>query len=180
MSAIDPEGLILMGRVMRGHGIKGEIKVFCETEDPHRFEGLDRVFVGWERYSADAHAVESVRFQEHAKKGTLVLLKLAEVDDRTAADQLRGADIYSPEDDLPPLEEGQLFLHDMIGLRVEMEDGTYVGEVKDIMRLPAHDTFVIAREEKSDALVPDVEEFVVSLDVEEQLLRIAPIDGLLE
>lgn len=180
MSTIDPDELILMGRVMRGHGIKGEVKVFCETDNPRRFESLDRVFLGRDIYSAAPHEIESVRYQEHAKKGTLVLLKLADVDDRTAADQLRNAEVYSTADDLPPLDEGQLFLHDMVGLRVEMEDGTLVGEVKDMMRLPAHDTFVIAREDKPDALVPDVEEFVVSLDMEERLLRIAPIEGLLE
>lgn len=169
-----------MGRVMRGHGIKGEVKVFCETEDPKRFETLDRVFVGRDIYGAESHPIESVRYQEHAKKGTLVLLKLADVEDRTAADRLRSAQVYSTEEDLPPLEEGQIFLHDLVGLRVEMEDGTFVGEVKDMMRLPAHDTFVIARDDKPDALVPDVEEFVVSLDMDDRLLRIAPIEGLLE
>lgn len=180
MSTVDPEELILMGRVMRGHGIKGEVKVFCETDDPGRFETLDRVYIGRDIYDAAPHTVASVRYQEHAKKGTLVLLKLDEVDDRTAADQLRGAQVFSTVDELPELEEGQLFLHDLVGLRVEREDGSLVGKVTDMMRLPAHDAFVISREGKPDAVVPDVDEFVVSLDMEQRVLRIAPIEGLLE
>lgn len=176
----DPDELVLMGRVMRGHGIRGEVKVYCETDDPLRFEALDQVYVGRTIDVVEPYDINSVRFQQHAKKGTLALIKFAQVADRTEADQLRGADVYATEENLPPLEEGQLFLHDLVGLKVEQEDGTNVGEVKDVMRLPAHDVFVIAREGKSDAMVPDVEEFVVSIDLEEQVLRIAPIEGLLE
>lgn len=180
MERPDLDELVLMGRVMRGHGIKGEVKVYCESDGPERFEALDRVYVGRNERTVEPYDIESVRFQQHAKKGTLAIIKFAQVADRTDADQLRGYEIFSTAEDLPPLEEGQLFLHDLIGLTVESEDGHQVGEVKDIMRLPAHDVFVITREGQPDAMVPDVEEFVVSLDMERRVLRIAPIEGLLE
>lgn len=181
----NPEGpaeddLLLMGRIMKGHGIEGEVKVFCETDDPYRFDALDTLHLGREAVRTRPYEIETVRYQNHARKGVIAIVKFEEVEDRTAADELRGLDAYAEEDELPELEEGEVFLHDLVGLRVETEEGEPIGEVVDVVRLPAHDAFVIHRPDGGEVLIPDVEEFVVSLDLDAELLRISPIEGLLD
>lgn len=176
----EPDDLLLMGRVMKGHGIEGEVKVFCETDDPYRFEALDRLHLGREAVRTQSYEIETVRFQPHAKKGVIAIIKFETIDDRTDADGLRGLEAYADEADLPDLEEDEIFLHDLIGLHVEIVDGEEVGEVVDVLRLPAHDAFVVHRPDGGESIVPDVAEFVDELDVEANLLRITPIEGLLE
>ncbi len=173
------ESLILMGKCLKGHGIRGEIKVLPETDEPSHFEGLERVYVGTSEASVTAYEVEHVRYQ-HTSRGLLVLLKLRGVTDRTTADTLRGSWVFAEEAELPPLEEGEYYLHDLVGMEAELESGELIGTVVDVMELPAHDVLVIRREEGQEVLVPLVPELVPNVDLEKRRVRIHPIEGLLE
>ena len=179
----DPDRLLLMGRVTRPHGVRGEIKVAPDTDDPQRFDGLERLFLGADPASARERAVEHVRFQ-YPKGRTVVLLSIADVDSVEAADDLRGLQVYADPDDLPALEEGQAFLHDMIGLTViEVDaDGAEVGEMGTVRDLydGSQLLFAIARPGGPDVLLPDVDEFVVRLDLDARRLYVRPPEGLVE
>ena len=177
--------LLLMGRVGRPHGVRGEMKVIPETDDPQRFGVLDRVFLGASEEAAREVAVESARFQ-YPKGRTVVLLALAGVDSVEAAEELRGQQIFAHPDDLPPLDEGEAFLHDLIGLDVFAvgEDGDEaqaepIGTVRDLYD-GAQLLFAIARPGKPEVLLPDVDEFVVRLDLDARRLYVRPPEGLLE
>src|SRR5690606_18616233 len=115
MPGIAPDTLLLMGRCGRAHGVRGEVKVFPETDDPDRFAALARVFVGPSAEEAEERAVERVRFQPQ-KGRTVVLLHLGGVPARDEAEALRGLGVYAHEDDLPPLDEDEVYLHDLVGL----------------------------------------------------------------
>ncbi len=173
------ESLILMGKCLKSHGIRGEIKVLPETDEPAHFEGLERVYVGVSEASAEPYEVDQVRYQ-HTSRGLLVLLKLRGVSNRTVADTLRGSWIFAEESALPPLEEGEYFLHDLIGMEAELETGEPLGTVEEIMELPAHEVLVIRRQEGGEVLVPLVPEFVTNVDLKKGRIRIQPIEGLLE
>ena len=177
---VAPDDLLLMGRILKAHATAGEVKVVPETDDPARFEALTTVYLGQAPERATPHAVEGVRHQT-TKRGPLVLLKLAGIDDRGAAEALRRQQVYAVEDDLPPLAEGESFIHDLVGLEVVTEEGTVLGTVQNVSSAPAHDVFVIARtdEEASPALIPAVEEFVREVDFEQGRLVVRPIEGML-
>lgn len=176
--AADADTLLLVGRIHQPHGVQGDVKVAPETDDPARFAELDVVYLGADPATAQPRAVRSVRFQPR-RGGTTVVLGLEDVDGREAAETLRGSYVYAREADLPPLEEEEYFLHDLPGLRVEREDGTAVGKVKDVLSLPAQDVLVVEQSDGGEAMIPIVDAFVTEINVEAGRIRIRPIEGLL-
>ena len=80
--------LLMVGRIIRSHGVLGEVKVLPESDDPERLLELSEIFVGTDEATATSHAVESARFQQ-SKKGLAVLMKLKDVSGRDSADALR-------------------------------------------------------------------------------------------
>ena len=176
--------LLLMGRVGRPHGVRGEMKVTPETDDPARFELLDRLFVGATAEAARERAVAGVRFQ-FPKGRTVVLLSLEGVDDLDVAETLRGQNLYADAADLPPLEEGEAYLHDLVGLVAFHvgDDGEPTGEplgtVHDVLD-GAQLLFAVRREGRPDVLVPDVEAIVAGVDLEGRRLLLHPLEGLFD
>ena len=179
----DPDRLLLMGRVTRPHGVRGEMKVAPDTDDPQRFDGLERLFLGRDQASAREVAVEGVRFQ-YPKGKTVVLLSLDGVDSVEAVEDLRGVQLYADPDDLPALDEGEVYLHDMIGLTVVEvdDDGAEVGELGTVRDLydGSQLLIAIARPDGSQVLLPDVDEFVIRLDLDARRLYVRPPEGLVE
>lgn len=173
------DSLLLVGRVFRPHGVRGEVKVIPETDDPERLEGIETLFIGSSPEAAEPVGVEIVRFQ-HVRQGITVIVKLVGVDSREEAVALRDQSVYAREEDLPPLDEGEFFLHELIGLAVFAEDGGAIGTVDDVLSTPAHDTIVVRRDEGQDVLIPLVDEFVADIDLDEERIVIRPIEGLLE
>lgn len=174
-----PGELLLVGRVVRAHGTGGELKVAPETDDPARLAALPTLYVGRSEQDAAPHAVQGVRFQQ-TKRGPLALVALKEVQDRGAAEALKKMRVFAAAADLPPLEEGEAFIHDLIGLRVESAEGESIGMVKGVLDVPSHALYVVARKNRPDALIPAVEAFVEEVDLDEGLLVVRPIEGLLD
>lgn len=174
-----PESLLRLGRIFRPHGVRGELKVAPDMDDPTRLEAVEVVYVGPHEGRIVAHRVTSVRYQE-TKRGTTVILGLDGIADRGDAEVITKQFVYATEDDLPPLEEGELFVHDLIGLEVVTEAGEPVGTVLNLVEMPAHDVFVVQRAEGGERMIPAVDDFVVDIDLEEGRVIVRPIEGLLE
>ena len=175
----DPESLLLVGRIWRAHGVRGEMKIIPETDHPERFEDLTVVYAGSTAATADPHDLESVRYQP-TKRGTIVIAKLSGIDSREAAESMRKSAVFAREEDLPPLEEGEFFLHDMVGLEVVTVDGARVGAVDYVIEGPAQPILVVAREDGGSAMIPAVDEFIEDIDPAEGRITIRPIEGLLD
>ena len=173
-----------MGRIGRPHGVRGEMKVTPETDEPSRFELVDRLFLGASPETARERRVEGVRFQ-FPKGRTVVLLSLDAVDDLDAAEALRGNNLYASSADLPPLEEGEAYLPDLIGLVAYHVDaygdatGEPLGTVQDVLD-GAQLLFAVRREGKPDVLVPDVEAIVAAVDLKGKRLLLHPLEGLFD
>ena len=180
--SVDPDRLLLVGRIGRPHGVRGEVKVFPETDDPNRLADVERLFVGESPEGAREVAVEGVRYQ-YPKGRTVVLLTLAGVDTREGAEDLGGRQLYADEGDLPALAEGEVYIHDLIGLEVVVVDdaggvvGDPVGTVRDFYD-GAQLLFAIERPDGTEVLLPDVDEFVDRLDLDARRLYVRPPEGL--
>ena len=179
MEIQNPEDLLLMGRVGKTHGLRGEVKVIPETDDPKRFKVLDTVFLGKESARATPHTVVSVRLQ-HTKRGPTVVLKLEGIDTVDEAATLRRLSVFARQEDLPPLADDEFFLHDLIGLDVLTDQGEAVGTIADVLEMPANNVYVVARTGRPDALIPAVPAFIDDVDIEGGRLVVRPIEGLLE
>ena len=178
--AVNPDDLLLVGRIGKTHGVRGEVKVIPETDDPERFASLDVVFLGRTPEDAAPHPVTSVRFQQ-SKRGLTVVLGLEGIETVEQAAALRQQAVFAFEEDLPPLDDDEFFLHDLIGLDVVTEEGERIGAVKDVLELPAHLVYVVTRPDKPDALIPAVPAFIADVDVHgAQRLVVRPIEGLFD
>lgn len=175
-----PDALIRVGRIFRPHGVKGELKIEPETDDPSRFEAIDVLHVGPDPDRATAHTVESVRYQE-TKRGITVILKVEGIDSRGDAEIITKQFVFADEDDLPPLEEGELFIHDLIGLTAVTESGEELGMVSNVKKMPAQDVFIVYdREAATEHMIPAVEEFIIDIDLEAERVVVRPIEGLID
>ncbi|HEX9953025.1 MAG TPA: ribosome maturation factor RimM [Rubricoccaceae bacterium] len=182
-SAVDPDRLLLMGRLGRPHGIRGDVKLTPETDDPKRFETLKRVYLGRTPETATERTVSNVRFQ-YPKGRVVVLVKLDGVDTPEGAEALRNVNVYADEADLPALGEGEAFLHDLVGLAVWTVDDVgdpaeAIGTVRDLYD-GAQLLFSIARPGLPDTFLPDVPEFVLAVDLPGRRLLVRPPEGLFD
>lgn len=98
----------------------------------------------------------------------------------TAAEALRGTDLEIDEADLPPLPEGEYYLHDLIGLEVVTVAGEVVGTLVQALTTGANDVYVVRREGKPDALIPAIRDVVQSVDLQTRRMTIDPMPGLLD
>ncbi len=173
-----PDTLLLMGYFGRAHGVSGEIKVFPETDDPERFSTLERVMVGPSASQTREYSVDNVRFQM-LKGKTIVLLKLRDISIREEVEQLSRLSVFAAQSDLPPLGEGEVFIHDMIGMEVVGEGGEAIGTVRDVLE-GAQLLLLVSRNGKADVLIPDVPEIVTDVDLEAMRIVVNPPEGLIE
>jgi 16S rRNA processing protein RimM len=172
--APEPRFLVI-GRVAGVHGLYGELKVEILTDDPHRFGLLERVLIGLEDEEPVPWPLEGYRLHKgHA------LLKLGNCDDRTSADALRGYLIQVPREEALPLEEGQYFEHQVVGLDVWTVDGEYLGEVVEILYTGANEVYVIGGGPAGrELLIPAIEDVVLEVDLEGGRLVVKLLEGLL-
>lgn len=164
---------LLVGAIAGPFGIKGQVKLKSFTDRPnHLIRHIRTLYLG------DDHTpYRLIRALEH--KPGLLVLTLASVATRDAADDLRGVEVFIRAAEAAPLAADEYFLHDLPGLNVFTTDGAAVGAVKDVLVTGANDVLVIARAGQPDALVPMVHEFVVELDVPGGRVVIKPIAGML-
>lgn len=176
---VAPEAMVQVGFVFRAHGMEGELKVNPEhTDDPARFEELDTVYLGRSPRAVTRHEIASVRYQE-TKRGTTVILGLADVASRSDAEAVMKQKVFADEADLE-LADDEIFIHDLVGLSVVTEAGETLGTVANYMEMPAQDVFVVHRPEAGEAMIPAVEDFIVDIDLDGGHLVVRPIEGLLD
>jgi 16S rRNA processing protein RimM len=176
---VDPDAMIQIGFVYRPHGMEGELKVNPEhTDDPARFEELDTVYVGRSPHQVTRHTISSVRYQE-TKRGTTVILGLADVETRSEAETITKLHVFADEEDLE-LADDEVFIHDLVGLEVVTDEGEVLGTVANYVEMPAQDVFVVRRPDREEAMIPAVEEFILEVDVEGGRLLVRLVEGLIE
>ncbi|QGY40078.1 16S rRNA processing protein RimM [Pseudodesulfovibrio cashew] len=168
-------GFIEVGGVARPHGIRGEFCIKSYADSPSLFGRVSTVFLQRDGGRPEPLAVESWR--EH--KG-MVLLKCKGVNDRDRVDELRGMAVLIREDDLPEPDEGEHYIVDMLGCRVRLDDGTDVGVLETFYENPGQDTWVIVADDGKEILLPAVPEFVLDVDLDEEVIVIDPPEGLLD
>ena len=169
------EGFVPVGGVARPHGIRGEFCIKSYADSPLLFGRVAALYLQDGNRTPKPYTVRAWR--EH--KG-LVLLTLDTVDDRDRAEALRGFTVLVREEDLPDLEEGEHYLYQMMGCRVVLEDGTEVGVLEQFFETGEQDTWVIAAPDDKEILLPAVPEFVLDVDLDNEVITIDPPEGLLD
>jgi 16S rRNA processing protein RimM len=169
----------LVGRVRRAHGIRGELVVESLTDEPDAvFASGRRVFVG----TADGALVKPPR-ELHVKrsspfKGGLIVA-VEGLDDRSAAELLREHTLLVPDDEIAPPGEDEVFLHDIVGMRVVHANGEPIGEVSEVFELP-QGIVIEVRRAGDTVMLPFDERTVTAMDAEARVITVDPLEGMLD
>jgi 16S rRNA processing protein RimM len=169
----DTGDFILLGKVTKPHGIRGEVKVYPYSEQPENFLAYRKVFVAsgsgdeWIPYS-----IEKSRVQ-----GKLVLLKLSGCSTRNAAEELVGMEIQLHRDELPEPADNEYYWLDFEGKQAVTDKGRILGRVTGIITTGAHDILAVSGD-RQEYLIPVQESFIVRYDKNRVVLSLPP--GLLD
>jgi 16S rRNA processing protein RimM len=168
---------LLAGIAVRVHGLRGELAVDLHTDSPDERFAPGAVLRGRRSGSPDRTlTVEAAR-----RHGERLLVRFVEVPDRDAAEALRGTRLLVDAGDQPPPDDPDEFhVHQLEGLRAELEDGTEVGTVHEVVHGPGGELLVLRRPELPDALVPFVRPIVPTVDLAGGRVVLTPPEGLLD
>lgn len=166
---------LVVARIGRAHGIKGEVTVEVRTDEPELRLGPGAV-LATEPASTGPLTIETGRV--HSGR---LLLRFEGVRDRTAAEALRNTLLIAEVDpeELPEDPE-EFYDHQLMDLDVVLADGTGIGRITEITHLPSQDLFIVERPDGTEVMIPFVEEIVSEIDLEEQRAVITPPPGLLD
>ena len=164
---------LVVGRIGKAHGIKGEVTVEVRTDDP------DARFAPGSALVTDPPERGPLIVARTGRSGQITLLHLDGVDDRDAAEALRGTLLQVDADELPALDdEDEFYDHQLVGLRVTDAAGAELGTVTDVLHPPASPVLVVTRPEGSEELVPFVAAIVPEVDLSRGVAVVDPPDGM--
>ncbi len=175
MTSIPPKYLLL-GEVLRPHGVRGELRIKILTDYPERIKRLKLVYVGRnpEDTNVTAYAVEHMRMNQD-----FGLLKLKGVEDRDTADRFRQLFIMVDLENAVPLEEGEYYLYQLIGLKVLTTSGEFIGILQEVLETGANDVYVVESDKHGQILIPVIPSVVIQTDIQAGIITIQPMEGLL-
>lgn len=168
------ENLLRVGVISSTHGVKGEVKVFPTTDDPARFKSLKKVMLDTGREHMDLE-IQGVKLFKN-----MVILKFKGFDSIDEIEKYKGKDLLISRDQAVKLGPDENFIIDLIGLRVVTEDGAEFGTLTDVIKTGANDVYEVRTGEGKDVLLPAIKECVLGVDLEEGIITVHIMDGLLD
>jgi len=168
--ATEPSFLIV-GQITKPHGVHGEVRVQPHTDLPERFTWLEIIYVGLD--DPRPFAVDGARLHK-----SMVLLKLSGYNNRNEVESLRGQFLQVPVAEALPLEEGEYYLFQLIGLTVITDESKILGELIEVIETGANHVFRVTGEE-GDVFLPDINEVVLDIDFDNGRMTVHLLPGLL-
>jgi len=165
--------MYVIGTVLKPQGIRGELKIKSISPYPERFQKLKKVFISKDK--VESFIIESVHLT-----GEFVFLKLSNVNDRTSAEVLRGCELLVDESELIDLKSDEYFVHDLIGCKIYTEEDHYIGELIQIMEAGSNDVYIVRNKTGDEILIPAIADVVKQIDIQNKIIRIHLLEGLIE
>lgn len=165
---------VMVGTVVKVQGVRGEVKISPDGENPYDFKLFTRL-----RFLGAAGDSSTFEIQSFRVQGRAVVVKLAGLDTRDAAENLRGAEVLVDRELLPEPGSGIVYRHDLEGLTVLTAEGRRIGRVSSLFLTRAHHILVI-EDGEHEYLIPAREQFVATEKLKQGILVVTPPPGLLE
>lgn len=164
---------VIVARIVKPHSIHGEVVLVSLTDVEGRLENTDHFLLMSKDDVVGELEVESRRFFQGRH-----VLKFSGVSDRTAAEELRGKMLAVEADQIGTLPPDTFFIHDLIGMKVCLPNGTEIGKVKDVLETGGVDLLEVG--ERGEILIPFTDEICREVDAEKKVITIDPPEGLLQ
>ena len=168
------EDLLQVGIITSTHGVRGEVKVYPTTDDPRRFRRLREVVLDTGREKLNLE-IEGVKFFKQ-----FVILKFKGLDNINDIEKYRQKSLYVTRKNAVRLQRDEYFIADLIGLKVQDEDGTELGTVKDVIETGANDVYEVEMADGRSLLLPAIKQCIMNVDVENGMMQVHVLEGLLD
>ena len=168
------EDLLQVGIITSTHGVRGEVKVYPTTDDPRRFRRLKEVVLdtGKEKMNLE---IEGVKFFKQFE-----ILKFKGLDNINDIEKYRQKSLYVTRKNAVRLQRDEYFIADLIGLKVQDEDGKELGTVKDVIETGANDVYEVEMADGKSLLLPAIKQCILNVDVENGTMQVHVLEGLLD
>lgn len=167
---------LLIGAILRPHGVIGEVRMKVITHYPERLPKLKTVYLASapDSLKISEYHLERVRMhQEYA------LMKFQGIDNRDQADKLRQLVVMVAVNDAIPLEDGEHYLFQLVGLSVETEVGEKIGVLTEVLETGANDVYIVDSPQYGEVLIPAIDQTIKSVDVNSGIMIVSLPEGLL-
>ena len=171
------EGRLLnVGKIVNTHGIRGELKVWPQTDFPEvRFKAGSKLLM-IPPESGDPVTVEIVSAREQKK---MYVVKIKGFDDINVAEKYKGWELKVSEDNRVPLQEGEYYVRDIVGCEVYTEEGELLGAISDVLSPGANDIWVVKMPKGKELLLPVIDDVVLDVDIGARKIKVRLMEGLL-
>jgi len=169
--------LYTVGKIVNTHGIRGELKIFPETDFPdERFaKGSALVFYDPRNHTALPVVVESAREQKK-----LMIIKFQGFSDINEVEKYKGWLLKVEQKYVSELPEDEFYHHEIIGCTVVTDEGEQLGTISEILSPGANDVWVVERENGKPVLLPYIDEVVLEVNVVEKRVKVHIMEGLID
>lgn len=174
MSSISPDRLLLIGKVIRPHGLGGWLRIISYAQSEASFLEPGIVYIEHPSGESREYGVLAVKPHKNA-----FLLQVKGITSQEQAEEYRGAEIFVGKDTLRPKEEEGYFWYELIGLDVYLHTGQHIGILKHIFPTGSNDIYVVCKGEK-EILIPAIHDVVKEVDLVNRKMIILEMEGLLD
>ena len=168
------EELFRVGVISNTHGIRGEVKVYPTTDNVRRFDDLKEVILDTGKEQLNLH-VTSVKYFKN-----MVILKFKEFDNINDIIPYKGMNLLVTIENAIPLEEGEYYIADIIGSKVITDEDKILGTLTDVLQTGANDVYVVKTKDGKEVLLPSIEECILDRDIENKIVKVHIMKGLLD
>lgn len=168
------EELFRVGVISNTHGIRGEVKVYPTTDNVRRFDDLKEVILDTGKEQLNLH-VTSVKYFKN-----MVILKFKEFDNINDIIPYKGMDLLVTRENAIPLEEGEYYIADIIGSKVITDEDKILGTLTDVLQTGANYVYVVKTKDGKEVLLPSIEECILDRDIENKIVKVHIMKGLLD
>ncbi|MFI5220581.1 MAG: ribosome maturation factor RimM [Bacteroidia bacterium] len=167
------EECYLAGKIIRAHGVKGDLQVFLDVDDPKRYKKMKSLLV-----EKDGGLI-SYDVTKVSILNNIAIVHLAEIDTMTRAEELLKCDVYLPLSFLPELDEKNFYFHEVINYKVVDKDKGEIGIFEKVYGLP-HQNIAQIKQGDKEILIPVIKNFIERIDRKEKTLYLDLPEGLID
>jgi 16S rRNA processing protein RimM len=173
---IDLEQWFNVGKIVNTHGLAGEVRVISRTDfAEQRYQKGNKLYL----FSPAGKEPLELTIKTHRQHKNFDLLSFEGYNNINDVEKWKDSLLKVNQTQLGDLDEGEFYFHEIVGCSVFTVSGERVGEVKEILTPGANDVWVVKGENKSEYLIPYIQDIVKEVNVQEKKIIIEPMEGLL-
>ncbi len=168
---------VRIGKITRAHGMKGEVKFLpFLIKNPEIIPRISRFYRRTGKDSFEPLIPETIR----SAPGGGFLIKFEGVDGRPESENLQDLELFVEIEELPPREEDEYYVFELLGLKVLLPDGSLLGEVKGVMPVGPYELLEVQKPDRKTIYLPMIEDIIEEIDLDKGHIRVSPPPDLLE